>query len=168
MKSYIEKLQTRGRMQFSSILVSTPSTAACDHFSGEGSSFHPLSYWPIKYSLPLLYGSLHPRLKFSQRCLAKLQHFLNSKDANSNTFCLNVFVSLHSNPCYQRTLSIDPIYMYAYVCIHVFSYVRSSWAWGLGTSHIMSSWQQAAQVGGGVQGVQGGADMICSLQRPLL
>lgn len=44
MKSYIEKLQKQDRMQFSSILVSTFSTVAWDHFSEEGSNFHPLSY----------------------------------------------------------------------------------------------------------------------------
>lgn len=100
MKSYIEKVQKQGRMQLSSILVSTLSTVAWDHFSGEGTSFHPPSYWPIKYSLPSFYGSLYPRLKFSLQCLAKLQGFLNSKDASSNTFYWNVFMLYHSNPCY--------------------------------------------------------------------
>lgn len=51
-KSYVEKLQRQDPMLLSSILVCILSTIAWDDFSGKGSSFHPLSYWPIKYSLP--------------------------------------------------------------------------------------------------------------------
>lgn len=47
----------------------------------------------------------------------KIAAFL--KDANSSTLYLNVFMWYHSNPCYQRTLSIDPIYTYAYIHVRL-------------------------------------------------